>query len=353
MAINLSPDRRFLCSLVAAALLLCGGAALAQSTLRVLAWPGYADADLVKVFEQRTGAKVEVTYIDSDDVMWEKLNKDHAADYDVFAVNTAELQRYIQAQLVVPVDTTALSNAKNQLPRFRDLKAIPGLVHGGRVFAIPYTYAEMGLIYDRRQIKDAPTTIRALWDPRYKGKVLLYNGATHNFSLAAMAMGSATPFKMPESQWPAAVQQLIALRRNAQGFYSQPEESVELFIQDRSALMFANYGSQQVQLLKSAGVDVGYAIANEGALAWLDCWAITRGAKQLALAHAWINYFLEPGPSQALQTRQGLANTTAESSTLGPQDKLKWLEPVENVDRRKRLWERIVAGDRASKVLAP
>ena len=113
--------------------------ALAQETLRVLTWPGYADADLVKAFELKTGSKVEVTTIDSDDVMWQKLNKNKAGDFDVFAVNTAELQRYIQAGLAVPVQTANIPNTARQLPRFRDLKGIPGLVHGNKVYAIPYT----------------------------------------------------------------------------------------------------------------------------------------------------------------------------------------------------------------------
>lgn len=327
--------------------------ASAQNTLRVLAWPGYADADLVKVFEQRTGSKVEVTVIDSDDVMWQKLNRIKAEDFDVFAVNNAELQRYIAAGLVIPLAIQNIPNIASQLPRFRNLQSIPGLVHGNKVYAIPYTYSEMGLIYDRQQVKTPPTSIRALWDPRYKGSVLLYNGSTHNFSLAAQILGDATPFHIENSEWPAAVDQLIALRRNALGFYSQPEESVELFKTRHAALMFANYGSQQLQLLKAAGVDVGYAIAKEGALAWLDCWAVTRGAKNTALALAWINYFLEAEPGKALLTRQGLANTTSESPHLRPQDRLKWLEPVEDVDRRSQLWERILAGDRASRVLAP
>jgi putative spermidine/putrescine transport system substrate-binding protein len=216
----------------------------AQDTLRVLTWPGYADPDLVRAFEQRTGSKVEVTFIDSDEVMWQKLSKNKANDFDVFAVNTAELQRYIQGGLVVPINTSAISNIGTQLPRFRDVKKIPGLVRGDKVFAVPYTYSEMGLIYDRQQVKEPPTSIRALWDPRYRGKVLLYNGGTHNFSLAAQLLGDSTPFAIDSKEWPAAVEQLIALRRNAQGFYAQPEESVEMFRNGHSALMFANYGSQ-------------------------------------------------------------------------------------------------------------
>ena len=344
---------RWLQPLVGALIILMAAGAHADGVLRVLAWPGYADADLVKVFEQRTGSKVEVTIIDSDDVMWQKVTRNQAGDFDVFAVNTSELQRYIKANLVVPVNTKSIPNTAKQLPRFRDLKGISGLVHGGKAHAIPYTYAEMGLIYDRKQLAEAPTSIRALWDPKYKGKVLLYNGGTHNFSLAAQYLGDATPFQIADTQWSAAVIQLIALRRNAMGFYSQPEESVELFKSGHAALMFANYGSQQFQLLKAAHVDVGYTVVKEGALAWLDCWAITRGSTNIALAEAWINYLLEAEPGNALLSRQGLANTTSESPYLRTQDRLKWLEPVEDVDRRNALWDRILAGDRASKVLAP
>lgn len=119
--------------------------------------------------------------------MWQKLNKNKAEDFDVFAVNTAELQRYIQGGLVAPVQVTNIPNIAKQLPRFRDLNGITGLVHGNKVYAIPYTYSEMGLIFDKQQVKQTPTSLRVLWEPRYPGNVLMYNGATHNFSLTAQA----------------------------------------------------------------------------------------------------------------------------------------------------------------------
>jgi putative spermidine/putrescine transport system substrate-binding protein len=332
---------------------LWSNAVQAGGILRVLAWPGYADPDIVKTFEQRTGAKVEVSYIDTDEALWGRISKNQAGDFDVFAVNTAELQRYIQKALVVPINLPAIPNTQRQLPRFQALSRIPGIVHGDKVFAIPYTYSEMGLIYDRQQVKTPPTSIKALWDPRYQGKVLLYNSGSHSFSLAAQALDSSTPFALHTPQWESTVQQLIALRRNALTFYTQLDDSVHWFQSRKAALMFANYGSQQFKRLQAAGMDVGYAIPKEGALAWLDCWVITRGARDTALAQAWINYTLEDGPGKVLLDRQGLANTTTASPTLGPEDTLVWLQPVENVERRNLLWARIVSGDRASKVLAP
>ena len=138
---------------------------------------------------------------------------------------------------------------------------------------------------------------------------------------------------------------LIALRRNVLTFYTLPEESVELFRQNGAALLFANYGSQQVKLLRDAGVDVGYVIPSEGALAWLDCWAVSRGARNAQLAEQWINYALEPQVSGALTQRQGLANTIEASLLTRDTDKLIWLEPAEDDKRRASLWARIISGD--------
>ncbi|MDO9314101.1 MAG: extracellular solute-binding protein [Burkholderiaceae bacterium] len=329
------------------------GWACAADTLRVLAWPGYADPDIVSTFEQRYGGKVEVTMIDSDLDLWNKITANGAQDFDVFAVNTAELQRYIRKGLVVGIETGILPNLTRQRPRFRDLASIPGIVSGSSVYAIPYTYSEMGLIYDRRQIPNPPDSIAALWDERYRGKVIAYNGGTHNFSLAALSLGLNSPFKLDDKDWPRAVDRLIALRRNVTGFYTRPDESVALFKRREAALMFANFGKQQLQLCKAAGLDVGYSLPREGALAWLDCWVITRSARNTKLAAAWINYLLESEPSQALVTRQGLGNTTSAESVDEVSDKLRWLQPVESEEHRNQLWSRIVSGDRASKVLGP
>jgi len=52
--------------------LLCAVSAHAVETLRVLAWPGYVDADWVAKFEQLFAARVEVTLVGSDEVLWQK-----------------------------------------------------------------------------------------------------------------------------------------------------------------------------------------------------------------------------------------------------------------------------------------
>jgi putative spermidine/putrescine transport system substrate-binding protein len=328
-------------------------AALAASTavqagevLRVLAWPGYADPDIVKVFEQRFKAAVQVTVVSSDENLWERISANHGRDFDVFAVNTAELKRYLDAGLVAPLDLAGIPNIARQQPRFRDRRAIPNIVRGTDVYAVPYTYSAMGLIYDRHQFREPPDSISALWDPRYKGRVLAFDTGGHNFSIAALSLGMPNPFQLDETAYTQVATHLIALRRNVLTFYSLPEESVQLFREHKVALLFANYGTQQVQQLRKAGADIGYVIPREGALAWLDCWTVTRGARNKALAEAWVNYMLEGPVGHALTERQGLANTLEASDIDEHNNKIIWLEPVEDAARRSAIWERIVSGDR-------
>jgi putative spermidine/putrescine transport system substrate-binding protein len=318
-----------------------------EKVLRVLAWPGYADADVVKAFEQRYQVKVEVTLVDSDEALWALMHGKDAPSFDVLAANTAEIRRYTQANLLAPLDLSRLPNTKKQVPRFQALDSIDGLTSAGKVYAIPFTYSSMGLIYDRKQIPVAPRSMRELWNPKYRGKVLDFNSAQHNFSFTALALGYPHPFQLDAAQMRTIAHKLVDLRRNLLTYYTLPEEATAFFIQHKVALMFGNYGTQQVELLRRAGADVGYVIPDEGALAWLDCWSITRSASDRRLALAWINYMLEPGVSALLTQRQGLANTLSAPVDKSDSAHIVWIGPVEDIQRREELWTRIVSGDRS------
>jgi putative spermidine/putrescine transport system substrate-binding protein len=344
---------RFVALLIGAAFCLGPGtsppARAEGKVLRVLAWPGYADADVVKTFEERYHTRVEVTLVDSDEALWAQMHAKDEPGFDVLAANTAEIRRYTQAHLLAPLDLNSLPNTHNQLPRFQARSSIDGLTSGGNVYAIPFTYSSMGLIYDRRQIAVAPHSMRELWNPQYRGKVLDFNSAQHNFSFTALALGYPHPFQLDDTQMRAIAHKLVDLRRNLLTYYTLPEEATAFFIQHKVALMFGNYGTQQVELLRRAGADVGYVIPDEGVLAWLDCWSMTRAATDRPLALAWINYMLDPQVNALLTQRQGLANTLSAPVENQGGAHIVWIGPVEDIQRREDVWARIVSGDRSER----
>lgn len=315
----------------------------AKETLRVLTWDGYADNEVVSAFEQQFDVAIELTLVTSDDDLWQKIN---SRSYDVFAVNTAELQRYIDQGISRPIRMANIPNHAQQLPRFQDLRAIPGLVRQNDTYAVPYTYSEMGLIYNRKQVKTAPQSMSAMWDAAYRGRVLAFNTSNHNFSLVGLLMGVTNPFRMTDPELEQAARELVKLRRNVLTFYATAEEATRLFAKYDIALIFGNYGTQQLKALREAGADIGYVIPREGALAWLDCWAISRNSQNPELAEKWINFTLERAVSERLTQQHGLANTiTASVNDNTQSNPIIWLEPISNPLARKVLWDRIISGE--------
>jgi putative spermidine/putrescine transport system substrate-binding protein len=315
----------------------------AAKDLRILAWQGYADDDWVKEFEAQTGAKVNVVFIGTDDEIWAKIKGSEGKDFDLFAVNTAQLQRYIDAGLVTPYDLDKVPNQKETLPRFRDLTKVSGVMRDGKVYSIPFAFDSIGLIYDTDKVKPAPDSMAILWDPKYKGKVLAYDNGEHNFSFTALTLGIQDPFHLSPEQMQQVKAKLIDLKRNVLSFYTTADEALQIYKNNDVALIWANYGQQQMKAMKDAGAHVAYINAKEGALAWLDTWAMTSGVRDKDLAEAWVNFVLQKKIGQQLSDREGFGNTVVPYASAGENDKLVYLQLVEDPTKRSDLWNEIKA----------
>jgi putative spermidine/putrescine transport system substrate-binding protein len=329
-------------AVLASLALIASGGAWAKE-LRVMAWEGYADKDWVAEFEKQSGAKVSVVFVGTDDEIWAKIKGSEGKDFDVFAVNTAQLQRYIDAGLAIPHDMSKLPNQKAGLPRFADLSKVTGTMRDGKVYGVPFAFDSIGLIYDTAKVNPAPTSMSVLWDPKYKGKILLYDNGEHNFSFTALTMGIANPFQLSPAQMDEAKAKLIALKKNALSFYSTADEAQQIYGTNDVALIWANYGQQQIKAMQKAGAKVGYINPTEGALTWLDTWAITKGVQDQDLAEAWVNFLLDKKIGAQLTERNGFGNTAVAIEGANPNDKLIWLESVEDPTKRSDLWNDIKA----------
>jgi putative spermidine/putrescine transport system substrate-binding protein len=311
--------------------------------LRILAWQGYADDDWVKAFEDKYGVDVSVVFIGTDDEIWAKIKGSEGQDFDLFAVNTAQLQRYIDQGLCTPYDLSKIPNQKQTLPRFQDLTRVTGVMRDGKVYAIPYAFDSIGIIYDTDKVKEAPTSWNVLWDPKYQDKVLGYDNGEHNFSIAALDMGIENPFHLSEKQLKQAEAKLVEFKRNVLSFYTTADEALQLYQHNDVALIFANYGQQQVKMMKDAGAPIAYVNPKEGALAWLDTWAMTNGVRDKELAEAWVDFVLQKKIGEQLSERTGFGNSVVPFPSAGENDKLVWLEAVENPTERADLWNEIKA----------
>lgn len=334
--------KRFTTLALAASFALASTSALAQD-LRVLSWEGYADNDWVEQFEAEYGVDVSITYATSDEEIWAKIKGSEGQDFDLFAISSAELPRYVDAGLVVPHDVSALPNRKKGSERFADLSAVSGMTKDGDVYGIPYIYDSIGVVYNKDIVNPAPTSWEAFWDPAYAGQTLLYDSSHQGFSVCGLMMGVDDPFNMSDAELEECVGKLVEMKRNGLSFFTSPDEAVQLYNSNDVALIWATFGQQQYTALLNAGANVGYVNPSEGALTWLDSWAITSGAADKKLAEAFVNFLLSPEIGQQIIDRTGFGVASVDAEGGNPDDKLIWLRVVEDPTKRQDLWNKVKA----------
>ncbi|MFO1056951.1 MAG: extracellular solute-binding protein [Dongiaceae bacterium] len=319
------------------------GPAAAAGTLRLLVWEGYADDDVVAAFEKKYDADVQVVYLTSDDEMWTKLKGSDGADYDLFSVATSGLAKFIDAGLAQPIDVAKIPNLANQLPQFKDLSKVAGVTRDGKVYGLPLAYGSIGLIYDVKRVNPPPTSWSVLWDPRYKGQVLLSDTSEVNVTMMAIALGMPNPYKLSAEELAKIKAKFLELRPNVASYYSSPEESIQIYEAGEVALIFTPWGEQGTGMFKKAGHDVAYVIPQEGAQGWVDAWAMTKGARDPDLAYKWLNFFYQKEVSDILTSRHSLGNTITPSTSFDYAGRLKWSETVEDFTARNDLWNAVKA----------
>ena len=174
-------------------------------------------------------------------------------------------------------------------------------------------------------MKTPPTSWDVFYSDEYKGRILGYDNGEHNFSVTALDMGIENPFHLSrraDASRPRT--KLIDMKHNLLSLYSTADEALQLYQQNDVALIWANYGQQQVKMMKDAGAPIAYVNAKEGALAWLDTWAMTSGVKNKELAEKWVELRAAEEDLRRAVRAQGFGNTVVEFPSAGAerQDRL-------------------------------
>ena len=96
----------------AIALSLIATGAMAQETLRVLTWKGYAPAKLIKAFEAETGIDVKLTYSNNEEMI-AKLRATRGAGFDL-AQPSQDRISFVQEKFPVyqPIDFSKVNTAQ-------------------------------------------------------------------------------------------------------------------------------------------------------------------------------------------------------------------------------------------------
>lgn len=280
--------RRLTVGVATAVALFTGTTAHAAGEIKVLNWQGYGtdEAWALEMFEKNTGIKVTHDYFNSEQEMLTKLRTSPGA-YDVVLANSAFTCDAAKEKLIEPIDGAKITHFKDLSPNMRDSDL---LNCGGQLHGVAWVWGITSFAYNTEKIADEPTSIEALWDGAFAGKVGWRDDPVESVSFAAIALGQDPN---DPSDLDAVREKLLALKPQVRTFWSSEDE----WNKHMAAGQFdiATYWSGSASRSKTAfKLPVEFVIPEEGAIGWFDGLSIATNAPNREAAHAFIDFMVSP-----------------------------------------------------------
>src|SRR5262250_854381 len=149
-----------------------GSCKKSEPTLNLLVWEGYADDSFVRAFEAAHHCKVTASYMGSSDELVSKLRGGSASNYDVISPSSDVAKMISSAGLAAPLDLAKIPTYSQLSPK---LTGMPLVRANGNVYGVPFMWGPNPLIYDTSAFPQPPESWSVLWDPKYRGKVSVWD----------------------------------------------------------------------------------------------------------------------------------------------------------------------------------
>jgi putative spermidine/putrescine transport system substrate-binding protein/spermidine/putrescine transport system substrate-binding protein len=284
--------RRTLIFIAVFIVFLAGACKKSQPTLSLLVWEGYADPAFVHDFEVSHHCKVVASYMGSSDELVAKLRGGSAANYDVISPSSDVAASIVKAGLAAPLDLSILPSYMQLSAKLRDSSLVKA---NGQIYGVPFMWGPNPLLYDTTAFAQAPDSWTVLWDPKYRGKVSLWDELSSIY-MAAQILGYDKPdssqlYNLSDAQLEAVKKKLLELKPNVRKYWTTGGELTNLF-QNHEIVLAMGWPLNTAQLRK-LNFPIGETIPRENTTGWIDHLMITAASKNKDLASAFLAYMIE------------------------------------------------------------
>jgi spermidine/putrescine-binding protein len=307
-----------------------------EASLSLLVWEGYADEAFVRAFEESYHCKVSASYMGSSDELVAKLRGGSASNYDVISPSSDVAASIARAGLAAPLDLSKLPAYSQLSARLRDLPLVKA---NGQVFGVPFMWGPNPLLYDTSAIAQPPDSWAVFWDPKYKGKISVWDDLSTVY-MAAQILGYDKPdpsqlYNLSDEQLAAVKKKLIELKPNIRKMWSTGGELTNLF-QNHEVVLAMGWPLNTNDLRKS-NFPIGETIPKENTTGWIDHLMITSASNQKELANAFLEYMIEAKTQKLVADRTHYTPANPGASQFLSAEEMKGL----NLDNPDAYMQRI------------
>ncbi|HET7258926.1 MAG TPA: ABC transporter substrate-binding protein [Candidatus Acidoferrum sp.] len=297
----------------------CGACRDKEATLSLLVWEGYADSSFVRPFEEAHHCKIVASYMGSSDELVAKLRGGSASNYDVISPSSDVAASIVRAGLAAPLDLSSFPSYDQLSARLRNS---PLVKRDGQTYGVPFLWGPNPLLYDTTVFKEPPESWSILWDPKFKGKISLWDELSSVY-MTAQVLGYDKPdpyqiYNLSDEQLEAVKKKLIELKPNIRKYWSTGGELTNLF-QNHEIIAAMGWPLMTSQLRK-LGFPIGETIPKENTTGWIDHLMITAASRQKSLAAQFLEYMSEAQTQKKATDVTGYSPANPSSTTLMTED---------------------------------
>lgn len=276
---------RIVKTLSLALLALFSSSLFANQKLYIYNWTEYIPTSLLSQFTQETGIEVIYSTFESNEEMYSKLKLTAGRNYDLIFPSSYYVGKMAKEGMLQQLDHSKLSNFQQITPSLLNKDFDPN-----NQYSLPYIYGLTGLGVNSARID--PSTIHSwadLWKPEYKGRLLLTNDSREVFHFALLLNGHS-PNTTNEQEIKLAYERLKSLMPNVLTFNSDSPEVPYL----QGEVDFGMVWNGSAFRATKENPDFQFVYPKEGAIFWMDNYAIPANAKNIDAAYKFINFMLRP-----------------------------------------------------------
>ena len=261
------------------------GCSPSKPELHIYTWSDYIAKDVIAAFEKQNDCRVVVDTFDSNEAMFAKL-KAGSTGYDIIMPSSYQIPLMARNGMIRELDHAKLPSVRKNF----DTSYATCILDPSFKYSVPYAVTYTGLAYRKDKIGSAPIDSWNVYGTAaMKGRMSLLADMRETIGAALRTLGySLNSTKQEEidkavalvSQW----KKNIAKFDNEQ--YKTAVASGEWFVGH-------GYSSDIIQIMLE-DENIGFSLPKEGFVIAFDEMVIASDAKQVDLAHKFIDFCYDP-----------------------------------------------------------
>lgn len=268
--------------LIAACVSCSFSAFAADESINVYNWGEYIDQDVLDMFYDETGIKVNYTTYDSNETMYSKIVSG-AASYDVVVPSDYMISKMAQEGLLAELDFNNIPNYKYIGDEYKGLEYDPD-----EKYSVSYTWGTVVIIYntkfvDKEDVEDE--SVNLLWNEKYAGKILMFDNPRDAFGLALKKAGYSLN-SLNENDW-----------SEAQKLLKEQKPLVQAYIMDQifdkmasEEAWIAPYYAGDAYTIQQDNPDISFYLPKEGSNFFTDAMCVLKSSQNKENAEKFINF---------------------------------------------------------------